>query len=956
MPAATTAHDLDLIAPGSRVVVRDLEWQVVEKVTQAMGTKAIVRCVGRSELVRDQPASFFSDLDEIKPEDPRRTTFRIDRSPSGIETRLLLESLVRRTPVPISNTDLVVGGKMLADDLPYQREPFRAAMAQLQPRLLIADAVGLGKTIEVGMLLSELQRRGRATRILAVVPRHILDQVQHELWCRAAVPLVRLDSQGIQRMRQRIPAGRNPFTYFNRVIISIDTLKDAARYRHHLEKVRWDVVWVDESHKLVNKGTLNNQLAQVLAPRADALILTSATPHNGKPEAFAQLIELLDPTAVADPEQVTKDDIAHLVVRRHKHSPEVEQAIGDRWAERAEPLPITVTPSPEEESVFAELSTTWIGPDVKPPCEDRLFPYTLLKAALSSPAALAESVENRARNKGFDLASPPSDAEHGALAHLHALATSARDNTPGKLQTLVDTLRRIGISKRSDTRAVIFSERIKTLEWIAQEIRDQLGMTNEQVQTFHNGKPDDEQQQIVEDFSMASKKLRVLVTGDIASEGVNLHKQCHHLIHVDLPWSLITLEQRNGRIDRYGQDHSPEIRYLVYQPTDEEVASDMRVISKLIAKEHAAHKALGDVGSVMGLYSETEEEEAVRKALQKRTAQEREEAFEESAPQPEEFDLWAFAGLESEESTVTEHAPPEVRVAPVPSLFDGDDAYLAAALKLAYANPVTDIAWETSGHVVSFKPPADLMRRLGALPQSYLKQRKLHERLRLTTDVASADESLRDAVNQRADSGSTGTAWPEIHHLGPQHPVLEWIADKILYRLDRDEAIALPCDVTEPTLLVSGVWSNLLGEPIAAAWLAATVEDGLVSFADMHDALESAGVMHGMVNPQWDGDLEGLRDLVAAVVTAAEAKLTDDLLDQLAPIEERRIETERRLDRWAKDARAIAANMASEVHRRRRIEMIDSRSKQMAALLNDHTPADAPLVRIVGALVPKAGL
>ena len=328
MPVATTAKDLDLIAPGSRVIVRDLEWQVVEKETQALGTKAIVRCVGRSELVRDQPASFFSDLDEIKPEDPKRTTFRLDTSANGIETRLILESLVRRTPVPISNTSLTVGSRMLADDLPYQREPFRAAMAQLQPRLLVADAVGLGKTIEVGMLLAELQRRGRAARILAVVPRHILDQVQHELWCRAGIPLVRLDSEGIQRMRQRIPAGRNPFTYFNRVIVSIDTLKSPSRYRHHLEKVRWDVVWVDESHKLINKGTQNNQLAHVLAPQADALILTSATPHNGKPEAFAQLIDLLDPTAVTDPEQVTAG--GHRPPRRP-----APQALPRRWSRRS---------------------------------------------------------------------------------------------------------------------------------------------------------------------------------------------------------------------------------------------------------------------------------------------------------------------------------------------------------------------------------------------------------------------------------------------------------------------------------------------------------------------------------------------------------------------------------------------------------------------------------------------
>ncbi len=240
---------------------------------------------------------------------------------------------------------------MLADDLPYQREPFRAAMAQLQPRLLVADAVGLGKTIEIGMLLAELQRRGRAARILAVVPRHILDQVQHELWCRAGVPLVRLDSEGIQRLRQRIPAGRNPFTYFSRVIVSIDTIKNPSLYRHHLEKVRWDVIWIDESHKLVNKGTLNNQLAQVLAPNADALLLTSATPHNGKAKAFAELIALLDPTAVTDPARLTPKDIEHLVVRRHKHSPDVEAAIGDQWAERAEPLPV-VGPTAQEEAVF----------------------------------------------------------------------------------------------------------------------------------------------------------------------------------------------------------------------------------------------------------------------------------------------------------------------------------------------------------------------------------------------------------------------------------------------------------------------------------------------------------------------------------------------------------------------------------------------------------------------------
>ncbi len=951
-PATSTAQ-LDLIAPGSRVIIRDQTWQVLELERHAMGARAIVRCVGRDELVRDQAASFFSDLDLIEPEDPTKARFRLDTSPSGIETRLVVESLIRRTPVPVSNTGLTVGHQMLADDLPFQREPFRLATTQLQPRLLIADAVGLGKTIEVGMLLMELQRRGRANRVLTVVPRHILDQVQHELWCRCAFPLVRLDSAGIQRVQQRIPAGRNPFTYFNRVIVSIDTLKNPSRWRHHLERVRWDVVWIDESHKLVNRGPYNNALAHVLAPNADALILTSATPHNGKPESFAELVSLLYPTAVPDPEQVSAEDIAHLVVRRHKHSPDVEAAIGDQWAERAEPLPVPVTPSPDEEAVFTELSATWLNPDRPAPCEDRLFPYTLLKAALSSPAALAETIENRLTRRRVDVLKDPTipveDEEVDALRRLWVAAQAAIDEHPAKLATLVETLRTIGIGSRSVTRAVIFSERIRTLDWMADAVRDQLGMSEDQVQTFHNSKSDDEQQQIVEDFSMSSAPIRVLVTSDIASEGVNLHKQCHHLIHFDLPWSLITLEQRNGRIDRYGQKHPPEIRYLIYNPADAEVASDVRVVAKLIEKENVAHKALGDAGSVMGLYSETAEEQAVVTALRKRTEEDRTEALEVVAPTTGGFDPWAFAGLDS--AGLDDPPPDQVEASPLPSLFASVDDYLTAGLRLVHGD-LNELAWEADGPVVSFEPPDDLLRRLDALPQSYLAQRNLHSRLRLTSDHATATRSLDDAVNAKADVGETGTAWPEVHHLGPQHPVLDWLADKILYRIERNEAIALPADVEAPTILVSGMWSNRLGEPIAASWLAATVEDGLVTFADLFQTLAAAGVNAGMVNPAWTGDLSHLEAQLPSVVAAVEANLRDRMEGPLADVDARLATTRKRLERWQSDARSIADTINSDPHRRRRLADIDRVTRQIEALIADHTPAPSPLIRVLGALVP----
>jgi hypothetical protein len=607
------------VAPGSTVLVRGEEWQVTRSEVFPASGVTVVECVGRSELVRETTATFFSDLDNIVPFDPTDTRFVLDKSESCRSGRLYIEALRRRFPLPLTETTMRAGHLALVDDLPYQREPWRRASEQLQARLLIADAVGLGKTIEVGMLLAELHRRGRAGRVLAVVPRHILDQVQHELWCRFGFPMVRLDSEGIARVNRVVPVDRNPFTYFDRVIVSIDTLKSNT-YRRHLERMSWDVVWVDESHKLMNQGTKNNELANALAPTAKTFLLTSATPHNGDNEAFARLVALLDPTAVPDPKNLDSAKISPLVLRRHKHSPDVESVVGSNWAARKAPIPVEVIPTGAEEAVFAELAATWVGPGVHAPTGDRLFPFTLLKAALSSPAALLESVTNRL---GKDK---PADLERNALARMQVLAKAALDAGSAKLDRLQDTLTAIGIGPRSDMRVVIFSERITTLEWIAAAVRERLGMAVGQVVVYNNDMADTTGQRVIEDFAMEAAEIRVLVTSDIAAEGVNLHKQCHHLIHMDLPWSLITLEQRNGRIDQYGQRIPPEIRFLTYLPEDETIASDARVIFRLAEKEHQAHISLGDAGAILAVRSEVQEQDKIVAILRARSTEAKEAA------------------------------------------------------------------------------------------------------------------------------------------------------------------------------------------------------------------------------------------------------------------------------------------------------------------------------------------
>ena len=304
------------------VRVRDEDWLVTQVSTTSDGMLVTVQ--GLSELVRDTTAQFSAGLDHIVPVDPRHTRVIADTSTHHRLSRLWLEATLRKTALPATSTDLAVVSDVLADPLAYQLTAVRQVLdpANLRPRILLADTVGLGKTLEIGMILAELVRRGRGDRILIVTPRHVLEQMQHEMWSRFALPFVRLDSVGIQRVRRSVPASRNPFSVFHRAIISIDTLK-SDRYLNHLRKQRWDAVVIDESHNVTNKGTLNNRLADILARQTDALILASATPHNGNPKSFAELIRLLEPTAVRANGEPDEEAVRRLVIRRHRHSDEV---------------------------------------------------------------------------------------------------------------------------------------------------------------------------------------------------------------------------------------------------------------------------------------------------------------------------------------------------------------------------------------------------------------------------------------------------------------------------------------------------------------------------------------------------------------------------------------------------------------------------------------------------------
>ena len=859
------------------VKVRDELW-LITSVTQSVDGY-LLKVRGLSDYVRDTTASFYTALDDVEVFDPAKVEVVADHSPGYRTTRLWLETTLRQTPVPLYQDRLSVAEGMLMDPLDYQLSAVRKALSDdnLRPRVLIADAVGLGKTLEIGMILAELIRRGRGERILVVTPKHIMEQFQQEMWSRFAIPLVRLDSAGIQRVQRILPASRNPFTYFPRVIVSMDTLK-SGKYRAMLEKVRWDAVVIDEIHNATNVGTQNNELARTLAPTTEALLLASATPHNGDPESFKEILRLLDPTSVMPDGTIDAEAVNRLLIRRHRHSDEVASVVGEKWAERKDPINVPVEASAEENAVAAELDATWIQAKQNP-AKDRLFPWTLVKAFLSSPAALGETIENRIKRI------PESDTnQRQALERLQALNAKITRQNSNKYAALVNYLQDTGVGKGKKTRAVVFSERVATLHWLKENLTKDLKMPAGAVEVMHGGLSDEEQMRLVDEFKRTDSKLRILVTGDVASEGVNLHTLCHNLVHYDIPWSLIRIQQRNGRVDRYGQTEPPQIAALLLDTKQGGYVGELHVLSKLINRENEAHALLGDVGSLIGKHTISGEEDEIRRVIQNQVQ------FDDVVKTPEEIasaqaqseedlidQLLAGFGLESEDTEETD----DTTAATAPgsthteSLYPSEIAYLEDALNEAfYSAPERSLAaggvsfqFHSNG-VAELEPPEDLRRRLDVLPQDYLADRKVQERFQLATNTTVGNEVMR-----RARTGQDGSTWPKAHFLGPLHPVTDWATDRALAQLSAGEITAIEGDVPTPTVLLMGTLTNKRGQVVSRAFV--TVMDGFLAqtIEDPYAWLRSIGLTEKAINPGTLTVPEDAKGLIERSVGVAKSQL-----------------------------------------------------------------------------------
>ena len=861
-----------LYAPGSRILARDCEW-VVRRVDPVKTGGHALSVVGLSEIVRDKEAIFLTDIEgkSLKTINPVEIDIVPDDSAKYRKSRLFVESLLRQTPPTDEN--LYIGHKGAMDVLPFQLEPAAQALEQPRQRILIADSVGLGKTIECGILLSELIRRGKAKRILVLAVKSMLTQFQKELWARFSIPLVRLDSVGIQRLRNRIPTNHNPFHYFDKSIISIDTLKNQSEYRTHLENSRWDVIVIDEAHNVALRGSssLRAKLAEMLSLRSDSMLLLSATPHDGKSKSFASLMKMLDATAIADEENYTKEDIKGLYIRRFKK--DVKDQIVEAFPEREISIRHAQATATEEQIFDTVANMQFVRLDQQKRSGSMLFKTTLEKTLFSSPWACQATVRTRIKNL---------EREHGnehpdipVLANLLYQLDNFTKEDFSKYKKLVELIKDRSAGwgwngKDTHDRIVIFTKSIPTAKFLVENLPADIGLKDKQFASLNGSTMSDtEIAEVVEDFGRESSPIRLLIASDVASEGINLHHYSFRLIHFDVPWSLIRFQQRNGRIDRYGQRNKPLINYLLTNSENPKIRGDQRNLEILIEKDKKVVENIGDPTEFTKIHDADEEELRTAKAIEEgRTGEAFDEELESKSNEVDIMStLWGDDAIPVGDEV-------EEKKASLPTLFGSDYEFFKNSLAYLEDSGESRLQYscDDGAESVNFTVPKEFESRLKTLPVEGIPENKAF--ILSSNRKAVQDEIARCRKEEKA--------WPQIQLLWGMHPLLEWANDKLTSSFRRNQAPYITTgDKLQPgesIFLTFGLIPNLRGQPVIHSWFGLHFQGAnFQGRLSLEEVMQKTGFgKEALSNPGSHPDLTELKSLLPLVVDKAKEIISQD--------------------------------------------------------------------------------
>ena len=450
------------------------------------------------------------------------------------------------------------------DLLPHQLQPVLAVVAGLGCRLLLADDVGLGKTIEAGAIVAELRARGVADRVLILTPPGLREQWAEELLARFAIRADIVDFRAVRERVATLRAGVNPWATWPVAIASVDYVKRPEALRD-VGARPWDLLIVDEAHRVANDSERHHAVALV-ASYSGYVILLTATPHSGDTQAFNALCGIGDQNdrllvfrrtrrAVVSP----VERHAHRLFirssaderRMHARLTDFERAVRSERGEADRDAWIALAVLRKRAFSSAHALHLSIARRL-----DALSPTTL------GPTQLVLPLDDHGELDSADEAPPwqpalslQDSAEERRLLTSIAAAAAVAVTRETKLAAISRLIRRIGEP------LIIFTEYRDTLAHIARSI-------HEPVAVLHGGLLAPERAAALRSFT--GGRRRILLATDAAGEGLNLHQICRIVINLELPWNPMRLEQRIGRVDRIGQRRTVHAFHLVSAGTGEE--------------------------------------------------------------------------------------------------------------------------------------------------------------------------------------------------------------------------------------------------------------------------------------------------------------------------------------------------------------------------------------------------
>jgi superfamily II DNA or RNA helicase len=603
---------------GERVLFRSLQWEVSDN-----SSDITVELYGRSRENQGRTVRVILDVEPVERAHAPVLEWTLGKPGWDHTAWQALHDAYRLTlSHGRGHLASVDWGRLVLE--PYQLVPLRRIENLPFPRLMLADDTGLGKTAEAGMILFRLMQRRRADRVLILTRA----QPEPERWRSEMREKFGVDFEVINNgqdyacLRRTVPKHLSVFGYVPRLIMSMHF----AAQRHIVDNlskdVRWDVVIIDEAHHLAEGGDSHKLLAdlgKVVAEQCEALLLLTATPHDGKGESFASLIRLLDPYAVVDPDHLDASIVRPLIVRRLK--PHVVKADGSRFMRRQiHMLDVEPYRSKAEKTLDRGLkeytaqlrarSRQLEAAGERSMAMGASFLETFLRKRLASSSyACGISLRNRLNKvRGEELPAESEETPEDCAQHELLIDPVILPNGRTEEQILVDLIQRaeaIPFGQEAKVRSilellkkelpgqkvVIFTEFRDTLDMLAQ-VLDTSGFAG-QYETYHGETPPKGRDAIRRRFA-EDPNLKILLGTDAASEGINLQKSCKALVHIEIPFNPGKYEQRNGRIDRYLQQERPQIYVLVATKSLEDRVSQI-VLEKL-------ERIAEDVGSVSNVF------------------------------------------------------------------------------------------------------------------------------------------------------------------------------------------------------------------------------------------------------------------------------------------------------------------------------------------------------------------